>query len=485
MNEPQDRPSRTGVRTAGDRYQWLAVWSACVLAVNELVGNDVDAVGVEVDGAGALDDLVIYRLNARHTYTQVKYTVDATSPVNVEYLTALSPAGGPSMTQKFAAQHLELLNRGNLGADLVLMTNRAADPGDHLLRGRDSRTQLLLPAAGEGGPQSHRGKARTAWCKATGLTSEQLLDLLSCWRFDLARDVTHLEELVGLRMQAAGLRSGEQDVNAGIDWVARQVIAGRTLLAVAEIRAAVDLLELRAGQSRSVVSIATLKPDPIAGDAVVALDWVDRFEGEAATAKRRPLPPATWEQLQADIDAIPAALPSPASVLVTGSMRLPTAFTVGATLRMATNVDLAVSQRSELWRSDTQYDQAITPEIEETPIDQGDDVAIAIGLTTNIRSDVVAFLHRSHAPVNRLLYVSPGQGTNDRLIVGSAAANALAYGIREVVRPHARRHRHVHLFLAVPMGMAMLLGHRWNAMPSTTVYEDLIQHGYEAAFTLN
>jgi hypothetical protein len=34
------------------------------------------------------------------------------------------------------------------------------------------------------------------------------------------------------------------------------------------------------------------------------------------------------------------------------------------------------------------------------------------------------------------------------------------------------------------MGLALLLGHRWNRVAPTVVNEDLAQLGYEAAFTV-
>jgi len=34
------------------------------------------------------------------------------------------------------------------------------------------------------------------------------------------------------------------------------------------------------------------------------------------------------------------------------------------------------------------------------------------------------------------------------------------------------------------MGLALLLGHRWNRIVPTTVYEDLAALGYEAAFAV-
>lgn len=74
----------------------------------------------------------------------------------------------------------------------------------------------------------------------------------------------------------------------------------------------------------------TLTPDRLAAQAAYAIDWVDRFDGPDAYAKRRPRPPATWQQLQADIEDIPARLGAASHVAITGSLRLAPAFIVGA-----------------------------------------------------------------------------------------------------------------------------------------------------------
>ena len=69
---------------------------------------------------------------------------------------------------------------------------------------------------------------------------------------------------------------------------------------------------------------------------------------------------------------------------------------------------------------------------------------------------------------------SPGQNRPARWPSASAIARRAAHG-----------HPRVHLFLATPMGLALLLGHRWNRVAPTIVYEDLAALGYEAAFTIS
>ncbi|MFF4806209.1 hypothetical protein ACFY1U_48920 [Streptomyces sp. NPDC001351] len=67
---------------AGDRYQRLVAWQRCVTAVRDAelrAPNAVVAVGVEVDGVGNVDDVVLYRKTAPHTYMQVKYAADSST----------------------------------------------------------------------------------------------------------------------------------------------------------------------------------------------------------------------------------------------------------------------------------------------------------------------------------------------------------------------------------------------------------------------
>jgi hypothetical protein len=487
VSKPLPVPSPSGARIAGDRYQWLVAWQACMTVLRDAAtgaANPAVIVGVEVDDAGNVDDVVIRRSRPPHSYKQVKYAVDSSTPVNGDYLTAASKTGGPSILWKIAAAWRQFTSAGD-GAELAIITNRAPDPVDPLVSGRDARTRLLLPRAGRGGPRSAPGKARATWAKTAGLTETELMDLLAVLDFDLARDRKHLEETIKLTMFAAGLRSDDLALAIGADWVAEQVVAGQRDLGLDVIQDAVTNRELRSGPTRTIVSIATLAPDRLAAQAAYSIDWVDRFDGPDPYAKRRPKPPATWQQLQADIEGIPARLNSASHVAITGSLRLAPAFTTGTALRMVTNTDIAVMQRGAPWRSDAPYSAPITPDITEYDLGQGQDIAIAIEVATPITTDVKAFLRDSNTPVAQLVVLAAPGGARDNAVAGPEQACALAIGIRDAARRAARGHPRAHLFLATPMGLALLLGHRWNRITPTIVYEDLAALGYEAAFTVS
>ncbi|MEU3571255.1 SAVED domain-containing protein [Kitasatospora sp. NPDC036755] len=483
-------PSATGVRIAGDRYQWAIAWHGCVTAVRDARfghANPVVAVGIEAPGAGNLDDVVLYRTAPPHTYAQVKYAVDAATPISEDYLCALSDSGGPSILEKIAESWRKVTSDATQ-ADLVLITNRYPDHGDPLISGRDSRTGLLMPKAGRGGPRSAQGKARARWASVAKVQEPDLRALLETLRFDVGRDAAQVPDQLALLMMATGLRSDPQAVDAGIDWVARQVLDGHRRLELNTILDAIAHLDLEAeGPARAVVSIATLAPDPAAADADYALDWVDRFEGDDPFLKRHPALPATWQELQHDIEAAPSHLPpGTQAVALTGTVRLAPAFLAGAAFRMVTGTDVAVRQRGQVWCS-TQAATAQTPDCAEHVFGQGNDLAVAIAVATDPTDDVMDYLREASLPVARLLVYRPATGSGDNSVPDGRAAAALALGIRDHLRRTCRRYQsagRIHLFQACPMGLAVLMGHRWNGLRPTTIYEDLTTT-YEPAFHIN
>jgi len=158
-----------------------------------------------------------------------------------------------------------------------------------------------------------------------------------------------------------------------------------------------------------------------------------------------------------------------------------------ATLRQVTGVeDLSINQRRQLWSSNEPYDHPLAPEVIEHKLDQGDELAVAIAIAVDPTDDVLEFLRMTKVPAQRLLVLRSPAGSRDNSVPDAATAVALATGIRDVVRKASRRTPHIHLFLAGPMGLAVLLGHRWNRIRPTTIYEDVqTDLMYEAAFTIN
>jgi hypothetical protein len=483
-----DRQGPTSVRTTGDDYQWRHVWGACLeMLLDDATGrtaNSVVAVGVEVDDAGNVDDLVRYRKTPPHRYTQVKWSVDWSTPLGLQWL-GRTKKGSTSVLAKLAASRRTLVAKGE-PFEMSLLTNRAPQHDDILVSGRDARTGLLTPKAAENGPKSRKGEVRAEWAKAAGIDESELLELLGVLELEYAHDSRHTNAALSNAMAYAGLRCDENAVQAGADWVAKQVRESRRHLTVDDVTAGVEKLNLRAGRAWRTVSIATLKPDPLAEGAQAALDWVDRFGGADEWTKRQPLAPATWDELAADIAALPDKARNTDGILVTGSLRQATGFAVGAAFRRVAGFDVAIQQSGQLWHSEARYRAVVEPKVTQVEtFELGEGLAVVVQVARPALGAVRDWITRTKLPVKSLVALEPPGGRSDQAFDDAASAIAFAVAVRDTVTDLARKHDRVHLFLCGPLGLAILMGHRWNRVAPTTVYEDLTSDVYTAAFDIS
>jgi hypothetical protein len=472
-------PSASGVRIAGDDYQWLNVWRVCVEALHEnLTGNTTNptvAVGVEEAGVGNGDDVVLHRMQPPNAYTQVKYAVDNRTAVGLAYLDETG------ILKKMVETHKKLTADG-APVEMRLVTNRTTDPQDLLLRDRDGRDGRLVPRAAQGGAQSDRGKARTEWADKADTDESTFMAFLGQFHLDVAYDLERLRKDVSLLMTASGLRSDAAAVNLGADWVSKQVIAGHRRLSITDIKDAVSTLNLQAGSPWTTVSIATIKHDQLAHQAAVGIDWVERIAGDTDWTRIEPAPPNTWAELAAEIRTIPAGLSGARRILVSGHMRQATGFLIGTELRRVLGYEVAIRQGDQLWTSE-EATSSYALEVAELPIDAGPDTAIVVNVAADAATDAIAWIRESGLPIAKIVTATPAIGTGPRAVPTPIAANSLAVAIRDIARRHSGTGT-LHLFLIGPLGLAVLLGHQWNRVTTTHIYEHLSGLKYVHAFTV-
>lgn len=472
-------PSASGVRIAGDDYQWLHAWRCCMEALHEdLTGNNpnpVIAVGIEEAGVGNGDDVVLHRAHPPNTYMQVKYAVDNRTAVNLDYLDQ------SGILRKMAKTYTDLTSTG-ASVQMRLVTNRTIDPNDLLSTDRDGRDGRLLPRAAQGGPKSDRGKARSAWAKKAETDEPRLLDFLSNFHLDVAYDIDRLRRDISLLMTANGLRSDPSAVALGADWIGKQVIAGHRRVTLDDIKSTVTGLHLHTGSPWTTVSIATIKHDELADQAAVSIDWVDRIDGSTDWTRVSPAPPHTWDDLAADIRSITGQLGGSKRILVTGHLRQATGFLVGTELRRVTGYEVGIRQGEQLWTGETPTtNDAIT--INQQDAEAGPDTAIVVNVAANAADVATDWIRQSTLPVGKILTVQPVAGTGPKAIPTPSAANSAAIAVRDLARRHVKGD--LHLFLIGPLGLAVLLGHHWNRVTTTHVYEHLGGTDYTEAFTVD
>ncbi len=479
-------PSRSGVRRNGDRFQDLFVWGAAMRVIGP--ERRFSQVEVEINGAGNVDDVVLRSCTGEpDIFAQVKWATNPADLVNEGYLAATS-GKGKSLLQKLYDSYV-MLSAGGAPPVLRLITNRALDHSDPLLGHVDGRTDLLMPYAGQAELTSAAGRAVDRWADHVGASRLELLAMLEHLQFVTGRTVSAEEEHVCTLMVAAGLDGSTSSLQHGLNTVASWVTGGKRIIPEEDIRSTVE--SLHPTPPSAILLVQAIDADPHAEDATIALNWVDLFDGDNAQVRVQPRCASDWARMEQDIMDAAAALERDGwrSTLIGGKMRQATFFRIGAALPHVRGHTLRHLQGGELWSTDARKAAIPAPQLQRQQLDFGNDLAVAIGVAIDPTPAVIAYLKDNSIPVSRLLTIQPGGGSDDQSIAGAGQAVAYAQKIRNLVReeldelPSTER---IHLFMAGPGGLALLLGHRWNRTRVTTVYEHLGGHrGYTTAFEVD
>ncbi len=168
-------------------------------------------------------------------------------------------------------------------------------------------------------------------------------------------------------------------------------------------------------------------------------------------------------------------------------MRLPAWFLIGAELGKTAGLEVMTFQGEQEWSSEAEAADFPISIIRNEGLGTGDELAIGVSVSVDLSGDVIEYLE-SHLPVvGRYICFAPAGGPGSRAIRSAAEARGWALKLGRHVQNAVRKYkpRQVHLFLAVPKGAALLLGHEWDRMPDTQLYEDQgVSGGYLPSFFL-
>jgi hypothetical protein len=478
--------SASGARIQGDDYQHLYAWWQALRLLTPR--TDVTQIEVEALSAGNVDDVVVRRASGPDEYTQVKYSVDASKPVSSEWFTTRGAgAGSKSPLERFIASWQLLKSKGT-SPDLLLFTNRVLDSTDPVLRLRSGTTGTLGQRLAAERPRSAARKALAEWATHAGVSETELMGLLL--QLGLKTDQGPWSDLVNVasdRMGYAGLRAAGTDVETGVAVIRAMVKSGKRTLNRHELHAEIERRGLGGDKSYSTLVVEAIDRAPWSDAGQVRLDWVDLFVGDEPRARRQLRDPKDWNgRLRPDLVAAAKALKATGNdrVMVRGYMRLAPWFMCGIELPDTRQHQVACKQKGQLWSSDlvpAPFKLANTA----VELSQGPDLAVGLSVSNMITADVVSYCKQASLPVARYLDLSPRGGAGPLSLPAGAAAVGWAHATREGIRAAVRESgaRRIHLFMSVPAGAALLVGHIWNRVGSTIVYEDL-SPGYAPTFEI-
>ncbi|WP_158264265.1 SAVED domain-containing protein [Amycolatopsis sp. CA-126428] len=473
------------MRRSGDHYQDLIAWGAALRVIQP--HNEITQLELEINGAGNVDDVVLRRPTLGHRYTQVKWATTTASMINDKYLTD-RPRRGKSVLEKLYNSY-QLLRNDDQPPTLELLSNRVLDPEDPLLSRVDGRTELLTPFARLALPDSAAGLQVAAWAEHVGSSRDDLINMLDHLTFRTGLTVASERDRAQVLMLAAGLRHDEDALETGIFAAAEWIRGGKRILTAHDIHDQIDELRLRAAKPRAILLIQAIDRDPHPEDATETLDWVDLYHGDSPMTRARPTDPANWAAMARDLNDAVNRLKSAGAqdILVRGALRQATFFLAGAQLAHVTGKTVSYVQQGALWSSNTPRKPVPPPAVTRVPVDAGTDLAVAIGIAVDPTAAVTQYLRDTAIPVGELVVFLPTDGAHDQAVGGPGEAVAYVQEIRNSIRLELERRpaERIHLYLAGPGGLALLLGHRWNRLAPTTVYEHLGPgRGYAPAFVV-
>ena len=478
--------SRSGARIRGDDYQHLFSWSLVLQAI--LGHGGIAELGIEDPDAGNADDVTVYKYNGECEFFQVKSSVDAREPISTEWLMKPSKSGGASIIQRFHS--LWACAPSEYKLKLELVSNRLPKDGDPVLSKMDGRDTTVARGLKLARPRSESGKARSRLAEHLQVSDNDLIAFLGNLRFNLGwRDDEWIKWVVVPHMYAAGLRHDEVAILQGIAIVRGWVTEGKRKLTIDELHQAVAPLKRPDDLPAASLLIQAIDHDPMPDSATIVLDWTDQFPGEGPKTRRLPVDQASWNgQFRSDLHMAKQSLraQNQTNVLVRGHMRLPTWFAVGVALNRTADFQVASFQGVKPWSSEG--------ELAEIPIESctvelgaGQDLAIGIALAADPSTDVLRFLRGTQSDVGQYICIHPENGTSNQAIRNAAEARGWAYNVRDRIRQIGQEYNplKIHLFLAGPHGAILLLGHLWDRMPTTQLYEDLASNdGYSPSFLI-
>jgi hypothetical protein len=468
----------------GDDYQHIIAW---YWACHALIDADIISVSVEDVGGGAFDDLVVLRRAGRNCYEQIKSSNTDKTVINSMWLTTPATKGGKSPLQHFhttwAAHRHE-----SPSPEFRLTTNRSFDPEDPILKLRDKYTHTVDRLLALKGPQSMAGKQRRSWTTHLGISTAELMQFLADFQLHHEGGEASWERQARDAMRGAGLRTDDAAIKHGRNLVREWVKTGAGPQTPDDIRRQVADADLLARKGILILAVHAIDRPGHTLQPAVTVDFVDLYLGTSDRERRQLQNLDDWQQrIVPEIAKAAHTLETFGikRVHIIGAMRLPLWFAVGMRLPDTRGWVISLDQRNVEWCSDVPPADAEAIVYERADLGQGDDLAVAIGLTHNLTGDVRQYLNETAVPARELIVLGTANGPSQTAVPDAAFAIGWAHAARTVIRvaTTANKARRVHLFFAAPAGAALMLGHHWNLMPTTVVYEHL-GSTYEPTMTL-
>jgi SMODS-associated and fused to various effectors sensor domain len=466
-------PSPRGAGMAGDDYQHAFT----LMHVMDLLKEDrgIVGIGMEVNDAGNVDDLVVVYAEGPPAYHQVKFVMSQAELLTYMWMMVRPREGGRSILQRFHDSFVQLTVDG-ARPEMALVTNRGRDGSDPLLGSADGRDDKLMPRLAEAGPRSAAGRALAEWAEHLNIGRDDLEEMLRHLRIRTdMHSLATMKDLCRLSLESCGYRGTPDAVAACLGAIRDLIIAGRgrhSAIDRDQWEQIIRGLNLATGDPTAALVVQSIEPHPAADMATARLDWIDLFEPGGRQLKDQ----AAWmERLWPDLQEAAASVRASRrrTVELMGSLRLSTGFAVGSFLPARAGIELVLEAYNERWS--TMGDEVnVELEVTSHDIKQGRELAVGVSTTGDLTDDVLRFIADRRLPVQTFTNLAPASGVGHKALAEPAHAHGWAQAAMRAIRDAAREYEDpLHVFQYGPLSGAILLGSVWNRMPETQLYDDV------------
>jgi hypothetical protein len=473
----------SGARLLGDDVQHLIAWYHVLRT--QRADSTVTELAVEADEAGNVDDLTLRYAAGPGEYWQIKASVDATSPLTEAWLFH-RPKGRPSLLQRLYASWRKLCSEHARPPKVILATTKAIDHADPVLGSRATTDARIVETLRNG--TGALAEARKRWADHLAVDETELLDFLESLEIRHSLSEKEWREKVQDAAAGARVRGDDAAVAAGAQQVRDWIKAPRQTFNAAQLRRAIEKLDLFVPAQRPLFVAQALERNPRADAATYSVDWTGLLLGDDPRERRVFADPVTaGQQITADLAVARKRIRATGihDFEVEGPMRLPLWFTIGAHFPSTAGFTVSARARDGIWSSGAAPSQQRDLEIHlpTAPVSgaAGRSWAVSVSFATDIAEEVDEFLVRALPDAYHIRARLPLPGRE--ALGGLPHAQAIILQLRDELRTLRRKLRppELHLFLAMPGACALLLGNAWDRMPPTWTYWDLGVPGRYAA----
>ena len=283
-------------------------------------------------------------------------------------------------------------------------------------------------------------------------------------QFCYNRKLADLSRFNGIVLADGTTSETKQEQNKKRNDVARRILQDAFALHLRRIHA--DHSYEPSIYLRTFVSAPRSIPD-------LSLDWQKVIDGKEHIPTAQEWEEILWPALLDVKRTISEKIPSHRIHLFIKGI-LPVAIALGFVFRETCGIALLLEGQKEIWSTETSPSEQELLHCEWTYNDQGDQQIAVIGVATTLSikqsiSETLSVVNFTPAYCIQLESSElSGESVRD-----AAHARAIAQQVRHICRKlcDQQRVRQIHLFVAIPVELAVLIGHQLNALCSITLYE--------------